>query len=181
MRRFVQTATMLVIAALVVVSFSGVSVASSYAESYSLVTGPYIDEVIFKVIEDQDQRVLALQAGEVEMDTGFFEPSYLTTLDSDPNIDIYRAIRNGYGHITINCDKYPLNISGFRRAFAFAFDKTRVTEEIMDGFSIEHDSLVPFPNGWCAEEQFDFHYYTAQPEVGNQILDDLNFTIDAET
>ncbi len=147
----------------------------------NLSTGPYVDEVIFKVIEDQDQRVLALQTGEIEMDNSFFEPSYLTTLDSDPNIDIYSAARNGYGQITINCDKYPLNISGFRRAFAFAFNKTRVTSEVMDGFSIEHDSLVPRPNSWCAEDQFDYHYYTAQPDIGNQILDDLNFTIDAET
>ncbi len=147
----------------------------------NLSTGPYVDEVIFKVIVDPGQTVLALRTGEIEMDTGFIHPYYFPQVDTDPDIDIFRTFRNGYGHITINCAKYPLNISGLRRAFAFAFDKTRFTEEIMDGFSIEHDSLVPLPNGWCAEEQFDYHYYTAQPDIGNQILDDLNFTIDAET
>ena len=147
----------------------------------NLSTGPYVDEVIFKVIENQDQRVLALLEGEIEMDTNFFDPVHLSTLDADPNIDVYTALRNGYGHITINCEKYPLNISGLRRAFAFAFNKTRVTEEILDGFGIEHDSLVPRPNGWCVEDQFDYHYYAAQPDIGNQILDALNFTIDAGT
>jgi len=102
-------------------------------------------------------------------------------MSDDPDISIHQSIRNGYGHITINCDKYPLNISGLRRAFAFAFNKTRVTQERMDGFSIEHDSLVPLPNGWCAEDEFDWHYYTAQPDIGNQILDELNFVIDGET
>ncbi len=181
MRSSVHTTALLIITVLLVVSFSGVHVASGYAESYSLITGPYIDEVIFKVIVAPDQTVLALQTGEIEMDTGFIHPNYLPQLDTDPNIDIYRAIRNGYGHITINCRKYPLNISGLRRAFAFAFNKTRVTSEMFDGFSIEHDSLVPQPYSWCAEDQFDYHYYTAQPDIGNQILDDLNFTIDAET
>ncbi|MHA2022523.1 MAG: ABC transporter substrate-binding protein, partial [Candidatus Thorarchaeota archaeon] len=181
MRKSVHTTALLVIVALLVVSLNGVTVASSYLAADSLVTGPYVDEVIFRVIANQDQRILSLQEGAIEMDTSFFDPVYLSQLDADPDIDIFRALRNGYGHLTINCEKYPLNISGLRRAFAFAFDKTRVTEDKMDGFSIEHDSLVPRPNGWCAEDQFDFHFYTAQPEIGNQILDDLNFTIDTET
>jgi len=158
-----------------------VTTVSGFIETDSLQAGPNIDEVIFKVIANQDRRIFALQTGEIEMDNSFFDPVYLQTLATDPDISIYQGIRNGYGHITINCAKYPLNISGFRRAFAFAFNKTRVTEESLDGFSIEHDSLVPLPNGWCAEDQFDWHYYTPQPEIGNQILDDLNFTIDEGT
>ncbi|TFG99949.1 MAG: hypothetical protein E4H14_20055, partial [Candidatus Thorarchaeota archaeon] len=100
---------------------------------------------------------------------------------ADPDIDIYSALRNGYGHITINCRDYPLNISGLRRAFAFAFDKTRVTTEIFDGFSQQHDSLVPYTNGWCIEEEFDWHYYSNQSDLGNMILDDLSFAINQTT
>ncbi|TFG98052.1 hypothetical protein E4H12_07100, partial [Candidatus Thorarchaeota archaeon] len=181
MRRFVHTTTLLIVAALVVVSLREIQIGSSQSESDFLVSGPYVDEVVFRVIANQDQRILALQNGEIEMDNNFFDPVYLTQLVADPDISIHQGVRNGYGHITINCDKYPLNVSGLRRAFAFAFDKTRVTEEYMNGFSIEHDSLVPLPNGWCAEEQFDYHYYTAQPDIGNQILEDLNFTIDEGT
>ena len=140
--------------------------------------GPYVDKIVFKVINNQDQRILALQAGEIEMDNAFFDPVHLPTLDADPDIDIFSALRNGYGHITINCRDYPLNISGFRRAFAFAFDKTAVTAEVLDGFSQEHDSLVPFPNGWCIEDELPYHYYTAQVDIGNRILDNLGFEID---
>ena len=180
MRRSVRTTALLVIAVLVVVTFSGVKESTGQSES-GFSTGPYVDEVVFRVIANQDQRILALLAGEIEMDSSFFDPVYYTTLSAEPDISIYTGTRNGYGHITINCEKYPLNISGFRRAFAFAFDKEKVTRELMDGFSIEHDSLVPLPNGWCIEDEFDWHYYTAQSDIGNQILDDLNFTIDTET
>ena len=181
MRRSVRITALLLVAVLVVMSFSGVQIATGQIESDSLVTGPYVDEVIFRVIANQDQRILALQAGEIEMDISFFDPVYVPTINADPAISVHQGIRNGYGHLTINCDKYPLNISGLRRSFAYAFDKTKVTEEALDGFGIEHDSLVPLPNGWCVEDQFDYHYYTAQPEIGNQILDDLNFTIDLGT
>ncbi|MFW9807160.1 MAG: ABC transporter substrate-binding protein, partial [Candidatus Thorarchaeota archaeon] len=147
----------------------------------NLKTGPYVDHVVYKVITNQDQRILALQAGEIEMDTSFFNPVHLPTLDADPDIDTFRALRNGYGHLTINCRDYPLNISGLRRAFAFAYDKTRVTAEIMDGFNQEHDSIVPYVSSWCVEDEFRYHYYTNQSSIGNQILDDLGFEIDVGT
>jgi ABC-type transport system substrate-binding protein len=134
--------------------------------------GPYVDTIVYKVIANQDQRILALQAGEIEMDNSFFDPVHLDTLAADPDIDIFSALRNGYGHITINCRDAPLNESVLRRAFAFAFDKTAVTVDIMDGFSQEHDSLVPYPNGWCVEDEFTSHYYTDQTTIGNQLLND---------
>jgi len=151
--------------------FMAVSPALSVAADVpsDLSVGPYVDKLVFKVIANQDQVILALQAGEIEMDNSFFDPVYLETLDQDPDIDIFSALRNGYGHITINTRDYPLNESVLRRAFAFAFDKTAVTVDIMDGFSQEHDSIVPYPNGWCVEDDFTYHYYTDQSEIGNDL------------
>ena len=157
---------------LFILSISGTSEATAVGTiSSNLNTGPYVDRLVYKVIANQDQRVLAMQAGEIEMDTSFFDKVHYNTLAVDPDFNLYRAIRNGYGHITINCRDAPLNESVLRRAFAFAYDKTAVTADIFDGFSEEHDSLVPLPNGWCAEDEFDWHYYAAQPEIGNQLLD----------
>ena len=39
------------------------------------------------------------------------------------------------------------------------------------------DSLVPYSNGWCIEDQFEWHYYDARADIGNQILDGLHFEI----
>ncbi|TET07239.1 MAG: hypothetical protein E3J86_13705 [Candidatus Thorarchaeota archaeon] len=153
---------------------------SSVAVPEDLNTGPYVDKLSFRVIPNRDQRMIAIQAGEIEMDTGFIEPRHLPAF-GDPDIDIFSALRNGYGDITINCGKYPLNVSAFRRAFAFAFDKTRVTAEIMDGFSQEHDSLLPTTSGWCIEDELDWHYYTKQAGIGNQLLDAAGFMIDSGT
>ena len=143
--------------------------------------GPYVDRVVYKVISYQDQRILALQADEIEIDTDFFDPVYLPQLDLDPDLDIYTALRNGYGELSINCRDYPLNISALRRAFAFAFDKTRVTTEIFDGFSQEQDSVVPYPNSWCIEDDFSYHYYTNESIIGNALLDAADFEIDGGT
>ncbi|MHA2236598.1 MAG: ABC transporter substrate-binding protein, partial [Candidatus Thorarchaeota archaeon] len=171
----------LIVTGLAVFVVSGTEQVVALDTPSDLNTGPYVNDVIYEVISSQDQRILALQAGTVEMDASFFDPVHLPVIDADPDISVYSALRNGYGHLTINCRDYPLNISGLRRAFAFAYDKTRVTSEIMDGFSREHDSIVPYANGWCVEDQFTYHYYTAQVATANQLLDDLGFVIDGVT
>ena len=144
-------------------------------------TGPYVDSIRYSFITNMDQIALALQSNDLDMSGSIFDSAYFGFLNADPNIDLSTRLRNGYGHITINCREYPLNISAFRRAFAYAFDKTQVTNDIFNGFSIEHDSLVPEVNPWCIEDQLTSHYYTAQVELGNEILDNAGFAIDTET
>ncbi|MHA2158899.1 MAG: ABC transporter substrate-binding protein [Candidatus Thorarchaeota archaeon] len=143
--------------------------------------GPFVDKVVYKVINDYESRILALQEGVIDIDSGFIEVSNISKLLADPNIEVIELPRNGYGDIIINCARYPLNISGFRRAFAYAFNKTKVMYNILDGHASLHDSLVPSVNRWCAEDLFDFHYYDAEPEIGNTILDELEFTLNGVT
>jgi ABC-type transport system substrate-binding protein len=148
----------------------------------SLKTGPYVDRVVYKVISNQDQRILALQAGVIDIDTRTIDPINLPALEEDPDISIFNALGNGYSQITINCRDYPLNITGLRRAFAYAFNKTRVTSEIMEGYAQEHDSVVPYVNTmWCIEDEMPYHYYTAEVTKGNQILNASGFDIDGGT
>ena len=134
-----QTLAILLMSILVVLVVSQTPVSAIDPTPQDLHVGPYIDKLVYTIIPSQDQRVTALQAGEIELDTGFLDPSYLSTLDLDPDINLYSAMRNGYGQITINTRDYPLSISGLRRAFAFAFDKTDVTYGILDGFYQDHD------------------------------------------
>jgi len=140
-------------------------------------TGPYVDTVVLKVIKDQNQQVLALLSGEVDIIGEWIAPDYIPLLEENPDISTFSTLRNGYGHITINCGKYPLNISGLRKAFAYAFDKTRVRIDVLDGLSQEQDSVVPYVSDWCIEDDLPYHYYSAQPEIGNQILNDLGFDL----
>ncbi len=174
---------LLVISSLLVFLPLEAAIASSniYAISDDLTGGPYIDKIVYQVIEDPDTRLAALFAGVIEMDLNFFEPENLPMLAVDPDADIMEAYRNGYGHITINCRVYPLNISGFRRAFAYAFNKEGVMFEIMEGFSRVHDSLLPYVNPWCVEEDLEPHYYEEDFSIGNQILDDLGFEFNMTT
>lgn len=176
-----------------VLCLGNVPVCATIISEESIQIGPHVDSVIFKVIDGLDERVSAIRSGLIEFDTSLFDPvsdpaflplpyyPYLEELSADPNISISMMPRNGYGHLTMNCDRYPLNISAFRRAFALAFNKTRVRDEVMDGRVLEHDSLVPHGNPWSIENELEPHYYDAQTETGNLILDHLGFAVNSTT
>ncbi len=147
--------------------------------------GPYIDKIVYKEMYLQDYRILQLQSGEIDMDTSylnpFLEPVHLEVLNADPDIDIARTLKNGYRYLAFDCEMFPTNISGFRRAFAFAFNKSKVTTDIRNGLSQTHDSVVPYLNPFCIENDLDWNYYDSHPDLGNAILDDLGFDIDSTT
>ena len=141
--------------------------------------GPFIDKTVYNIIYGVGPTLLALQVGEI--DIGSIDPVYSYDFDIPSNIDIFESPRNGYPYIRINCDQYPLNISGFRRAFAFAFNKTKAVHYAYEGHASLHDSLVPSTNRWCSENLLEPHYYDAEIDIANSILDELGFSINSTT
>ena len=122
-----------------------------------------------------DEEVPAILNDEIDLIGEMVHTDYLDMLTSDPDIAIDSVPRNGYGYYLINCDRYPLNETALRRAWAFALDKQRITNEVWDGFSTPQDSLVPGGNPFSIEDQLTYHYYDATPTEGNRLLDEAGF------
>jgi ABC-type transport system substrate-binding protein len=141
----------------------------------SLVQGPFVDKIVYKEITGDDQQVLALINDETDMMSDMLDPTYLPQLDAAENVEAFPMVRNGFGHFTINNDKYPLNITALRRAFAYALDKERGVAEIWEGEGEPHDAPLPAPNPWTIEGLMPYTYYAAQPIIANQLLDDAGF------
>ncbi|MHA2140285.1 MAG: ABC transporter substrate-binding protein [Candidatus Thorarchaeota archaeon] len=143
--------------------------------------GPYIDKAVSKVSSSKDASILWLLNDEIDAIGGQIDPENLPELGEAENIGLEGTLRNGYGHLTINCAKYPYNITAFRRALAFALDKEMISDDIWVGESQPHDSIVAAPNPFTIEGQLPYTYYTAQPEIGNQLLDEAGFhDVDAD-
>ncbi len=148
-------------------------------------SGPYIDKLVYVVIPDRVERFNALLSGAVDMVLSFLNSDELYSQGLEwametSDISLHQGLRNGYGRITFNCREYPLNISGFRRAFAYAFDKSGAVNEL-NWLAQEHDSLVPFANPFCIEDELSWNWYLDEADSGNTLLDELNFTINSVT
>ncbi len=140
--------------------------------------GPYVDKIVYNVIEQDDQQILALQDDDIDLIGSRVDPSYFDELVAAEDIEVATALRNGYGYVTINTAKYPYNLTAFRRALAFALDKQAISEEVFENHSVSQDSCVPQANPFSIEGQLPYTYYEPNVVLGNQLLNDAGFTID---
>ncbi|MHA2115758.1 MAG: ABC transporter substrate-binding protein [Candidatus Thorarchaeota archaeon] len=146
------------------------------------ISGPYVNKVLYKIITGENNQVQALLNNEIDILDGPIGVGYLPTLDADPNISLSSTLRNGYGHITINCRDAPLNWTALRRAFALAYNKTKVQSDIFQNYSRLQDSLVPYTNDlFCVEDELPHNYYTSEIALGNALLDSAGFLVDGGT
>lgn len=140
-----------------------------------LKNGPFLESVTYRVIDSPDQQVLELLDNHLDMIGDFIDLSFYDTLRASEDVQLDSILRNGYGYFTINCEKYPFNITAFRRAFAFALDKERISAEVWDGFSVPLDSCVPLVNPFSVEGQLSYNYYNGNTSYGNRLLDQAGF------
>jgi len=138
-------------------------------------SGPYIDKIVYDVLTQEDQRIIAIQDGTIDLIDDQVDPSYLEQLVEAEDVDVYNMVRNGYGLMEVNCEKYPLNITAFRRAIAFAVDKEAISDDVWEGLSQPQDSMVPATNIHTIEGQLPYTYYESNIELANEILDDAGF------
>lgn len=148
---------------------------AAYQEPGGAKFGPYVDKLVFNVITQDDQQVLALQDDEIDLIGDMVDPTFLETLLEAEDIEVANVQRNGYGYVVINTQKYPQNVTDFRRALAFALDKEGISDTAWDGLSLPGDSPVPMVNPFSIEGQLPYTYYEPNVDLGNYLLDRAGF------
>jgi ABC-type transport system substrate-binding protein len=138
-------------------------------------TGPWVDKLVFEVIQDDTQQVLALIDGDVDIIGGQLDPAFLDQLYDAEDVEVSEILRFGYGITEINCKKYPMNITNFRRALAFAMDKNRIIEEGWLGLSELLDCHIPRQHPASIEEDMLYHYYDENISEGTRLLAKAGF------
>lgn len=112
--------------------------------------GPYIETVIYNVIKDDNEAVKAILNGTIDLLEDMDLYQNISQLE-EAGFNITTALRLGFGHVLINTESSKpsanntalLNASEFRRALAYAINKTRICEETWDGWAEPLDTLLP--------------------------------------
>jgi ABC-type transport system substrate-binding protein len=121
-------------------------------------TGPFIDRVIYHVIGGQDVQVAALVAGDIDHLVDNVEASYIDDLDANPNIEVTYTERLGFGFMGVNCERYNKH---FRRAIAYAVDKTSFSSVMWAGLGFPLDIPVPASTGVWHNEDANGEYHAS--------------------
>ncbi|MFX0013840.1 MAG: ABC transporter substrate-binding protein [Promethearchaeota archaeon] len=140
--------------------------------------GGYVDEIEFVVYTETEipLAMLALQNGDIDAYDERVLQDYLAALVRDPNIEVTFTPSVRYRALTLNCMKFPTNITAFRRAMAFGFDKYRANVECIGGVGQPQDSYIPLiSTEWEVESVLPVHFYDADFVSGNASLENAGF------
>lgn len=137
--------------------------------------GLFLDKVVFDFLFDEGETIQALLDDEIQIVGDMIDPDYIPELEEAESVETAEVLRNGYGYLTINCGKYPFNLTSFRRAFAFAIDKRKICDEAWDGLAYPQDSVVPQVNPFSIEDDMPYHFYAANIGRANEVLDEAGF------
>ncbi len=130
-----------------------------------------VDSLTFEVMSSDSTRMDALINGDIDFIYDGVDPSYV---DSDStNLQIVEETQNGYGYLSINTNRWPLNYTAIRVAIALATNKTEIAGYFENAFPI--DAALPPANPFSAEGTFDTTYYDADLDGARAVLDEAGF------
>ncbi len=149
-------------------------------KNYWIKGRPCIDKLIVNFITESSTALLAIEKGDTDIYDGWVTAESVPTLLSYPGvaIQVYVGAYGVYYWGFLNNEPlpngkfkphYPFNISTFRRALAFAVNKTEIVQDLLQGYGVPASpGLVPPGIGNLGK------YYN--PNVANAYYFDLNMT-----
>ncbi len=153
---------------------------------------PFMDGWIYKIVPDPGARLAQLQTGELDM-IGL-QPEQLTTVELDPNLNLYKFKDDGYSYIALNMgnpdnpmpgrdeegniveqDPHPiLSDKKVRQAIAHALDYDTIISKVYLGQGYRMASNVLPAVEWAYDPTVPFYPY--DPETAQALLDEAGWT-----
>ena len=97
-------------------------------------TPAYLDAVTFRIIEDTNAQLAALQAGDIDMVGVALSPENAIQLQGDPNIKVTEGSATTEITLALNNTRKPLNDPLVRQAITHAIDKQTIVKGAMFGY-----------------------------------------------
>ena len=126
---------------------------------------PLVERVIFKVLADNNSRVLALQSGDVDM-AEYIAPESVTTVNNSSNLTVKSASPVALEFMYLNYRKEPWQDAKVRQAIALAINREALVEAVMQGAGVAANG--PFAPAVVQCPQVQGHPF--DPEKAEELL-----------
>ncbi|MET1127802.1 MAG: ABC transporter substrate-binding protein [Thermoproteota archaeon] len=138
---------------------------------------PCVDELVIVFIKESSVALLAVQKGDVDTYVGWVTGEVVPQLLATEGVDIHLFMSSTFYHWGFNNQRWPFNITEFRRAMAHCVDREAIVREILMGYGMPGSPGVVPPVGVNAQwynpnvaDAFTFNLTKAA-----EILDKLGF------
>lgn len=138
--------------------------------------GAYVDEILFLIHGSSDSAMSALHSGEIDAYDDRVPPEFVPDLMMNPNIEVKSSPSTFFRQLSLNCGRFPTNITGYRRAMAFGLDKYQNNEQAIEGRGYPLDSYIPLSaTEWEIESSLNEHFYESDLMSGKEALENAGF------
>ncbi len=129
-------------------------------------SGPYANELLFKIYLDPEVEYLALKTGDINLMDWELPASKVEDALQDPAISTESTPDLGYYLIDLNHQTWPTSDLHFRRALAHLVDKSRIETDVLQGFGYALDNVVPVVLGEWSNPDIRTYEYSSQLAAG---------------
>lgn len=112
---------------------------------------PTIDVLEVKPIPEDSARLLAFEAGELDLITGIV-PDELSRLEEDPNVVIQRAPEAGWNFVGFQNAEGPTTDLNLRKAIAHLVDREGIVDNVFQGMGLPGKSPIAPMMDWFNDE-----------------------------
>jgi peptide/nickel transport system substrate-binding protein len=102
---------------------------------------PYLDGVVFRVVGDENARILQLSSGDLGLITNV--PANQVDQIKSAGNQVYTISGTVVGNITLNQKKKPLDEPAVRCALAYAIDREAIARVVFFGRAVPAKSVIP--------------------------------------
>jgi ABC-type transport system substrate-binding protein len=128
---------------------------------------PYLDEVIFQMVPDQQSMVTALEAGALDVADNASIPD-MTRLTKDGRFKAF-IVPFGTTLFGFNTTREPTNNKALRQAFQYALDRKRICEVVYEGTA--KPKCIPWIEGSEAYDESKINVYTYDVDKAKSLYD----------
>jgi peptide/nickel transport system substrate-binding protein len=102
---------------------------------------PYLNQVVFKVVADDNSRILQLQSGGADL-LDSVPPGQVASL-KQKNLPVTQVNGSAVVSVILNEAKKPLNDPNVRLALSWALDRNSIAQSVYSGLATPAKSLLP--------------------------------------
>lgn len=132
---------------------------------------PYLDELIFAVIPNNQTRLLELEKGNIHLMEGL-NPTDIERVKENDELELLEAPGLNVGYIALHNEKKPFDNKQVRQAVNYAINKEEIAEYLMGGQATAAKGALP-PTIWSYNQKLAGYPYN--PDEAKRLLAEAGY------
>ncbi len=133
---------------------------------------PRVRRLTFKLIRDDNSRLLALVGGSGDLTENTIPPLLVDAVAAQPRIALQTGRSSVYSYLGLNCEDPILKDVRVRRAIAYAIDRERIVHTKLRDRAVLATGMLPTFH-WAYEKDVESYHY--DPARARQLLDEAGY------